>query len=690
MSGPTRREVEALFEAALARPPEERGRWLETACRGDGILRREVEALLRAHERAEGVLEADLAPPPSLAGLAPELDRVGRYRVVGELARGGMGAVYLADRDDGLFRQRVAVKVLRRSAHVQELRPRFEAERQILAALEHPHIARLLDGGITDDGRPFLVMEYVEGRPVDEYCEAEGLGLEDRLRLFCEVARAVHYAHGRLVVHRDLKPSNVLVTDAGEPKLLDFSIAKILDPGALGLEAPETRTGLRLMTPEYAAPEQVLGEPATTAVDVYGLGVVLYELLAGRRPFHLEGCTAGEAERVLLHEDPAPPSERAEGRAGAGPGAAGGGPGGRRWRRRLEGDLDRIVLKALRKEPERRYVSAGQMAEDVERHLEGRPVRARGESLAYRGRTFVRRHLLGLASAAAVLAALVAGTVLATVGMVRAERAEAVARREAASARQVSRFLVELFEVSDPGEARGTTVTAREILDRGAERVSRDLEAQPLVQARLMGTVGEIYRRLGLYGASRPLLERTLEVRRRELGAGHPEVADALHDLGHVLEQQGHFGESAERYAGAVALRERLGPDERIPLARSLTGLAAVRLRQGRIDDAAGLLDRAAGIHESAGDAAPVDLAWTLHELGSSCREQGRWAEAESHLRRALEIQASALPPDHPGLAATRRELAGALRGLGRGPEADSLDHASERLGPVSPPPDVR
>jgi serine/threonine protein kinase/tetratricopeptide (TPR) repeat protein len=394
--------VQALFESAKDLDAEARERLLARSCEGDESLRAEVAELLAAADDADGFF-AGLAgrvgalfvdDPDSAADSTHDPESVGAYRICRRIARGGMGTVYLAERADGEFEQRVAVKLLRRGLDTDDLLRRFRAERQILASLNHPHIAHLLDGGSTEAGLPYLVMEYVEGEPITNYCERRQLSIADRLQLFLAVAAAVQHAHDKGVVHRDLKPSNMLVTPGGVPKLLDFGIAKLLDAS---LDDVHTQTGVRLMTPGYASPEQVRGEAITPATDVYALGALLYELLAGRPPFRTEGRSRAEIERMVCTEDPALPSAAAE------HDATGGQPELRKRSRRLRGDLDNIVLMALRKEPERRYASVAAMAEDIERYQEERPVRARPNRLHYRMRKFAQRRPGVMATVVAVL-----------------------------------------------------------------------------------------------------------------------------------------------------------------------------------------------------------------------------------------------------------------------------------------------
>lgn len=405
------KQIEALFEHTLELPPDRRPAFLQKHCDGDDELRREVQSMLDSHARAGSFIDQ-----PSLFVATEEIGEldsavasgqlIGAYRVVRELGRGGMGAVYLAERADEQYQKCVAIKLIKRGMDTDSVLRHFRNERQILASFDHPNVARLLDGGATEDGLPYLIMEYVEGLPIDNYCETHDLLLNERLQLFREVCAAVTYAHRHAVIHRDIKPSNILVTSDGAPKLLDFGIAKILQPGD-ALEASATMTGLRLLTPEYASPEQVQGKPVTTATDVYSLGIVLYQLLAGRTPYRLKTGTPEEISRAITEQEPARPST-AVARSNESSISQIPNP------KLLRGDLDNITLKALRKEPERRYPSVEQFSEDIRRHIEARPIRARKDTIHYRAAKFVQRNRVATAAAMLVFLSLVGGIIATT------------------------------------------------------------------------------------------------------------------------------------------------------------------------------------------------------------------------------------------------------------------------------------
>ena len=586
--------VEALFEAAADLPESEWEAFLRSAAEGDEALAAETLALLRHGATAEaawGESAADFAGPLLGDTEARAGDRIGTYRLERELGRGGMGTVWLAHRTDDL-RLRVALKVVRRGLDTADVRHRFRQEHRLLAALDHPNIARLLDGGVTPDGLPYFVMEYVDGEPIDAYCDRRRLPVDARLRLFGDVCAAVQYAHQRLVVHRDLKPSNVLVAETdGAPvvKLLDFGIAKVLHPDRLGLSGLFTRVEQRLLTPAYASPEQLRGESVTTASDVYGLGVLLYELLTGhpprpRRPpatVDLDPVRPSEAVRQTETVERADgttrtvtPATVADARRAPAD----------RLRRTLAGDLDTVVLMALRREPERRYASAAEFADDVGRHLAGQTVRARPDTVGYRARTFVRRHRVGVA-AAALLVLLLAGFA-ATMAVERGRTA-----REAAKARAVADVLGGLFAAANPTVANGDTLTVYEFLRLSEGRLRTDLAGQPEVLAEVLGVVGRAYRDMTAFDRADPVLRDALALRRRTAGPRSPLVADALGELATLQfmrnDLDGALATGRERLA---LLREIVGPaDPR--LVPAYARIAAVHLQAHRLDSARVWLD---------------------------------------------------------------------------------------------------
>lgn len=636
-------QIQTLFDAALEREPTEREVFLQTACADDPDLLAEVRSLLAADADAHPILDSlaldAIALPTDLLpeGLLPaEGERVGPYRIVRPLGQGGMGAVFLAERADGQFEQRVALKLIRGGAASTQGVQRFHSERQILARLQHPHIARLLDGGLTDDGQPFFAMEYIDGVPLDRYCETHACSVDERLRLVRIVCKAVQYAHRRLVVHRDLKPSNILVTEEGTVKLLDFGIAKMLMDGNDAMtDRALTQTGHAVMTPAYAAPEQIRRAPVTTATDVYALGVVLYELLAGQRPFDLAGCSPADVERIVGEQVPAPPSAVAS----------------LDRQRALRGDLDTIVLKALRKEPERRYASAEQLADDLQRHLEGRPVTAQPDTVGYRTRKFFQRHRASVAAAAFVVI-----VVAALVGFYTAQLAQERdrAQLEAETATQVSNFLQDVFKSSDPSEAMGDTVSVRTVLERGAQRIDTDLEGQPNVQARLLDVMGEVYLNLGQYDKAQPMLERGLELRRQVHGERHADVASSMDHLAFLHEKTGDY-EEAERFnRRALSMRRTLHGDEHPAVAESLNRLAGLLMHKGTYEEAEPLYRQSLTLRQRLlGDEHP-EVAVTMNDLALLLHRRGKLGEAEQYVRQSLALNRTHYgEKPHPNVASS-------------------------------------
>lgn len=585
--------------------------------------------------------------------------RIGAYRVLRELGHGGMGTVYLGARADDQYQKRVAVKVVRGLDSAEVVR-HFRRERQILAGLDHPNIARLFDGGTTDEGLPYFVMEYVEGEPIDSFCDLRKLSVQERLALFQGVCAAVQYAHRNLVVHRDIKPHNILVTRDGAPKLMDFGIAKLLNPEVAG-ELP-TATGLA-MTPEYASPEQARGGPITTAADVYSLGVVLYELLTGHRPYKLKSHNTLEVLKAVCEEEPERPST-AVGRTEERPLPDGttqkrtaesvsrtreGTP--ERLKRRLRGDLDNIVMMTLRKEPQRRYGSVEALAEDIRRYLEGLPVNAHKATVGYRASKFVRRHAIGVAATVALFALAVG------FGVVMAVQSQRIAR-ERDKAERLSTFMVDLFKVSDPSQARGNTITAREILDKGADKIARELQGEPLIQAKLMKTMGSVYEGLGLYDQAETLLERALDTLTRSVGPDDPEVATTLRALGSVLSHKGQFAKAKALLEQALAIWEkRLGPDTE-EVGSALQNLGNLNWRQGNYGEARRHLERALAIHEKLLGPDHANVGSALNSLGAIAYREDDLKRAQQLWERTLAIREKTLGPDHPNVAQTLNNLA--------------------------------
>jgi serine/threonine-protein kinase len=594
-------EVGRLFDAALELEPEKRQGFLDARCDGDSELKGEVESLLSSLAGAESFLENPIAG--NLRQVLPPLRRAGAYELLQEIGHGGMGVVYQAVRRDQGFERLAALKLVRRGMDTDFVLRRFESERRILASLDHPNIARVLDGGSTEDGLPYFVMELIEGKSLLDYCRERELGTSERLGLFRQVCAAVQYAHQRLVIHRDLKPSNILVTAEGVPKLLDFGLAKVLaqDPGD---EVERTQTALRLLTPEYASPEQIRGEPLTTASDVYSLGVVLYELLTGERPYRLKTRAPEEVSEAVLKQEPARPGTKV----------------------RLHRDLDSIVMMALRKEPERRYASAEQLSEDIRRHLEGLPVKATPDSFGYRARKFAGRHRIGIAATVLILASLIGGLVVSL-------RQRDLAKLEAAREQQVSSFLRGLFESSLPRRAAGEKLTAQDLLDAGAARADRELAAQPELQGSMLSLLGSIYLQMGFSRKARPLLERSLALRQKFPGRGRADLADSLYELGILNGREAHYEAAELLLREALRIREALPPGP--ALAETLSGIGGTLKASGRLAEARDFMQRAVAVEEKTGGA---NLHKWITNLAAVEEDLGNSDDARKLLERALAI----------------------------------------------------
>ncbi len=591
------RKVDQLFQAAVELPPDKREPFLDVACAGDAELRRQVDELVAADGRSTnalgGAVRAEVSALAESTADSWTGKRIGPYELFRKLGEGGMGAVYLAGRVDDEFRQQVTIKLIKAGMDSAGILRRFRNERQILASLTHPTLARLIDGGTTESGQPYFVMEYIVGEPIDDYCDHHKLTIDERLELFCKICAAVQFAHQNLVVHRDLKPVNILVTEDGEPKLLDFGIAKLLNPELAALTV--TPTGIDLaqpMTVPYASPEQVRGTPVTTVTDVYSLGVLLYELLTGHRPYRFRGFSPLEVERVICETEPEKPSTAVRREAESNDGKPltaktvsalrSGRP--EALRRKLSGDLDNIVLMAMRKEPQRRYASAEQLADDIRRHQAGRPVIARPATVVYRAGKFMRRNKLVVAFAASI----VVFAIVMTVQSVRTARQRDVAVLERARAEEISEFLVDLFQVPDPltPDSGDKEVTAREILDRGARRVERELVDQPQVQAKLMSTIGETFWGLGHFDAAQEWLEKALRIQERLFDGDHVDLADSLNALAVVLRSKGERELARAMFDRVLTMRKRLLGSDHIDVAETMFNLGQSNLTQGEYDAA--------------------------------------------------------------------------------------------------------
>ncbi len=653
-------EVEQLFHELSDLPPDEQRRRLEQVSRHRPVVGGKVRALLDDDARTSPfmerpVMKLGVRTEPSVGIGNGSSDhgvltgrKLGPYRVVRPIASGGMGSIYLAERADEEFAQRVAIKIVRCGIDSPRLRERFLLERQTLAQLNHPNIARLLDGGTTPDGMPYLVMEYIDGVPIVEYCDRYCLAVAERLELFRTVCLAVHSAHRNLIVHRDLKPDNILVTPDGVLKLVDFGIAKIIDPE----EAVHDVTNTRLLTPEFASPEQVRGEPVTTASDVYSLGVILYDLLTGARPYELGSCSPGEIEHVVCHQIPRKPSTAVTSDGNSRSSTP------QRLRRKLQGDLDTIVMMALRKEPDRRYASAAELAQDISRYRDGLPIAARRDTVWYRARKFAGRNKVGV-TAAALLAISVASSMVVIAWEARQLAVQRdAAEMEAASSRRVSDFLIEVFQVADPNEASGETITAREILDQAAERLDHEPDLDPAVQATLTNAIGRVYMNLGLYEPATTMLDQALDLRRRRFGDGSAEALLTLGTIGQLLYAKGDY-EAAERALKEVLERQQSsGLEESVELAMTLNDLAATRRALGRTDGVEELYQQSLAMRKRLLGPNDPAVAESLNNLAGVRMAAGSLTDAREYMQQVLDIRRTSYGDGHPLVAHTLSNLA--------------------------------
>jgi serine/threonine protein kinase/Tfp pilus assembly protein PilF len=650
--------VQQILLAALERAEPDRMPFVEERCADDPELLIEVRALLEAHGAA-GLIDASDDDPDRPATIGP-------YKILQTLGEGGMGVVYEAEQTEPV-RRRVAIKIIKLGMDTKQIVARFEAERQALAVMDHPNIAKVFDAGVTDDGRSYFVMERVKGVPLTEYCDTHVLTTEARIRLFIPVCRAVQHAHQKGVIHRDLKPSNILVAvHDGEPrpKVIDFGIAKAMGP-SLTEKTLVTQAGYLIGTPAYMSPEQAeaSGLDVDTRTDIYSLGVMLYELLVGTRPYDLPRVADAAIRRAIRDRDAPVPSsklttlpgetrETIAKRRDTDP---------RTLKRELKGDLDWVIMKAIEKDRTRRYETSSGLALELERYLKDEPVLARPPSALYRFHKFARRHKVALTSAALAILALAAGAVATSIGMVRARRAEDAARIEAQTAQQVSEFMVDLFEVSDPGEARGNEVTAREILDQGAEQIDEELSDQPVVQARLMHVMGEVYQKLGLYPESASLLEGALDTRRELYPGGDSALAASINQLAELRQLQGEYDEAEQLYDEAIAMRRGLFGDQHLDLATSLSNLALLNYQRRDLDTAETMFREVLEMRRALLDEGHEGIAASLNNLGGTLMAQEEFGEAETFLREALDIWREALGDDHPSVTAGMNNLANVL-----------------------------
>ncbi len=676
------RDALGIFEETLKRPEEERSAFLEEACGEDTKMRSAVNELLLADQDSESFLdqpvgsldETETLNGSPTARFMPRGTQVGRYRILRRIGRGGMSYVYLGERADDAFPRRVAIKLMRPGMESESMTHRLRVESRILAGLDHPYIARLYDGGTTENGLPYVVMEYIEGEQIDAYCKQQRLDLDERLILFRKICEAVHYAHQNLVVHRDIKPSNILTSPSGDPKLLDFGIAKLLNPELAGAGLEPTGTWHRVLTPSYASPEQIRGQAITTASDVYSLGVVLYQLLTGRLPYSFKGLTPSEIESLLADSEPCPPSLALE-RSGTGkrPSAsapeAGTAPSESplpvEARRQLAGDLDAIVLKALRSEPQRRYTSVAHLSADIERFRDGLPVEARAGTWRYYSGKFIRRHRGALSAAVAAGLLLVA---LAATMTLQARRVAAERDKKA----EVLELVLEMFRSSSPYAGRDLTV--REALQRSVPVLEQGLLGQSEIRAEILHASGSILHEINVDDVARDQLEDALRIRRELFGDEHMDVVATLVQLAGAYRNLGDYDQAESTAREALTLARNLRPERHPDLCEPLVMLVSILCYQSQYDAAEEPAAEALALaHEISSDREQQISA--LQQMATIRSASGDHAEAARLTREALTMRTSRYGGNHAVLIGTWNNLGSYLR---RSDDFDAAEQAFE------------
>lgn len=704
------KKVSQILELALTLPQDRRKTYIKNLCTGNPDLQKEVDSLLSSIETSDKMLDDHLKKNRALLNslsnnLGQEVSKgsldnttIGHWRIKRLLGRGGMGEVYEVERSHSDIHQKGALKIMRRGLNTSENMRRFRLEKQILAELHHPNIASLIDGGISNDGLPYLVMEFVDGIPIDLYCDQQQLSIDKRLTLFKTVCQAVQHAHKNLIVHRDLKPENILVTEEGHVNILDFGIAKLLDANLYDLPTTETRQNMRLMSLEYAAPEQVSGDSITTSTDVYSLGVLLYELLAGVHPFEFDDKKIRPIERIILNKVPPAASQRLSEIEDPVAIAKARNTDNETLLNTLNGDLNTIVSKALRKEADQRYESVAQFVDDLDRFKADKPVTARYGSTQYHISKFFKRHKKGIGIAAVAVAIITILTVFYTYKLAQ-ERNEA--HLEAQKTEQVKNFLVEIFHSNDPfREPETNNLSTQEVLSRGMKGISNSLESQPLVKAELQETLGSVYSGLVMYSKAEPLLRESLATYKQELGPDHPDVANVSHLLGFMLLRKGeydeaetlfeeakriyydHYGNYDTHYAYALKMmgnlysetgRQKHALDQynkaiEIYERNSVPEIAGTYMDRGyllmdfeRFNEAQKSLKRSIALFKKYYEESDVAVANAFTGLGQTAHLQGNLSEAKDYHRKALQIRTDIFEPGHTYIASSHLRLAWVL-----------------------------
>jgi serine/threonine-protein kinase len=664
------------LDQALTMTEEQRAEWLRSIGNQDRALASRLGALLDEHRKLnqEGFLEKGRVALPATSGLVGQT--LGPYTLISQIGDGGMGTVWLAERNDGRFERRVAVKFIHIALMGREGEARFKREGNILGKLAHPHIAELVDAGVTTGGQPYLILEYVEGESIDRYCDQRKLDVEARIRLFLDVLVAVAHAHANVIVHRDIKPSNVLVSNDGVVKLLDFGIAKLLEgDGTVAAATMLTGEGGSSMTPEYAAPEQLTGGRITTATDVYALGVLLYVLLTGQHPAGKGVRSAADLVKAIVDTEPIRPSDvvvtaQDEATTSA---AATRATTPEKLTRQLRGDLDTILAKALKKNPVERYGSVTALADDLGRYLRNEPILARPDAFSYRASKFVRRNRIAVGLASLAIVAVLAGATGIVIQTRTARRQRDLAFRERDRASRITDFMTRMFNVSDPSEARGNSVTAREILDKASKDVDTGLAKDPEAQAEMMTVMGKVYASLGLFPRAESLLRQSLEIRRRVLGLEHPDTLKTMRALAATVAQAGRYADGEKISRETLDIERRvLGPEH--PETLATMGQLAIDIdMQGRITEAEKLLQQTFDLQRRILGAKHLDTLATMDNMAWILMAEHRFPEAEKMQRDAIDLEREVQGSEHPDTAYAMNRLARILSLENNYPEAEKI-----------------
>jgi eukaryotic-like serine/threonine-protein kinase len=682
--------VKSVVDEALTFSGNERNTYLETVFQKNPDIADEVKEMLSLIEETEKnhfMQNVRSDSKELLSGLyydysKPAIKRnflgkkIGNYHITDVLGIGGMGMVFRASRTDGEFSHAVAVKILKKGLDTDENLLRFRLEREILASLKHPNIAQIYDGGITDDGLPYLIMELIEGRPINEYCNERKLTVLERVGLFKQICTAVDFAHKNLVIHRDLKAPNIYVTENGVVKILDFGIAKLLGSENPNIDLVQTEPGRKFWTPHYASPEQVTGEPVTTAADIYALGVLLHYLLTDTYPLDLDGKNIHSVEQTILNSDPASPSRCISGVKNISEIAGLRSMDPSAFEKSLKGDLDALVLKSIRKEPEYRYDSVHQLIEDIERFETGKPLTASTGTIRYKAAKYIKRNRNGIAAAALFLISIIGFSVFYTLKITQERN---LAQLERDKAEQVADFLTGLFSAGNPVNAQGELLTAVDLLEIGIERAD-DLSDQPLVQAEMLYTIGSSFRGMVMPEKAVTVLERALDLQRNHLPADHPDIAFTLNALGSV-----HWSvdedEKAEPYhREALEMRQRLHGKSHPDVFTSLNNYALVLKDLGHLDEAENIYRENLEARRAYYGPVHSKVTYSLNNLAFLLVERGKLEEAERYYREGLEAVLSIQGDDHSDAAIFLNNLGSLLHRQGKLDEAEEMLRESIRI----------